>query len=287
MSALENVMAATPTGKIGAQSRELRAGRSAARAMKGDLASSLGPWQLLALRLVLPTVFVVAWSFASSSPSVAAVLPSPAAVIAALWDQLLAGHLVGHLGASLGRALAGFLVAAIIGIALGLAMSQTTILRQILAGPVELLRPISSIAWIPLAILWFGIGFTSVVFVIVASCLFIILLNTLAAASNIDRDLVKAALTLGASRWQIFTKVTVPSALPGIMLGLRIAMTGAWGGVLVAEMIATQQGLGYMIVRAQASYQPELVIGGMLVVGVVGYALNAVFMVLQRRLTHA
>ncbi len=287
MSAVENVMAATPTGKIGALPRDVPAGRSVARPVRGDIASSLGPWQLLALRLVLPALFVVAWSFTSSSPSVAAVLPSPATVLAALWDQLLAGHLLGHLGASLGRALAGFVVAAVIGIAFGLAMSQSTVLRQILAGPVELLRPISSIAWIPLAILWFGIGFTSVVFVIVASCLFIVLLNTLAAASNIDRDLVKAALTLGASRWQIFAKVTVPSALPGIMLGLRIAMTGAWGGVLVAEMIATQQGLGYMIVRAQASYQPELVIGGMLIVGIVGYFLNALFMVLQRRLTHA
>lgn len=287
MSAVENTMAATPTGKAGARSRELEAGHRAVHKAKGDPADALGPWQLLGLRLVLPAMFVVAWSLASTSPSVAAVLPSPVAVLGALWDQLLAGHLLGHLGASLGRAFAGFFVAAAIGIAFGLAMSQSMILRQILAGPVELLRPISSIAWIPLAILWFGIGFTSVVFVIVVSCLFIILLNTLAAASDINRDLVKAALTLGASRWQVFTKVSVPSALPGIMLGLRIAMTGAWGGVLVAEMIATQQGLGYMIVRAQASYQPALVIGGMLVVGIVGYALNALFLVLQRRLTHA
>ena len=83
----------------------------------------------------------------------------------------------------------------------------------------------------------------------------------------------------------LFRNVVVPSALPGMLLGLRIAMQGAWGGVLVAEMIATQQGLGYMMVRAQASFKPELVIGGMVIVGLVGYLLNALFLWLQRKVT--
>lgn len=244
--------------------------------------------QALGIRLVLPIVLLIIWTVASaSSPSIAAALPSPLDVFAALQEQLLSGKLIGHVSASLGRAAAGFFAAAFVGIALGLIMSQSRVLLEILSGPVELLRPISSIAWIPLAILWFGIGFRSVVFVILISCIFIIVLNTLAAASNVDRDLVKSALTLGANRRQIFSKVVLPNAVPGIMLGLRIAMTGAWGGVLVAEMIATQQGLGYMIVRAQASFRPDLVIGGMLVVGIVGYLLNMLFLILQRRITHA
>ena len=243
--------------------------------------------RILALKLVLPALLLATWMAASVlAPSMATVLPSPVAVLWALWEKMASGELAGHVGASLGRAVVGFFIAAAIGIALGLVMSQSRLLRELLSGPVELLRPISSIAWIPLAILWFGIGFKSVVFVIVISCIFIIVLNTLAAAGNVDRDLIKSALTLGANRRQLFTKVVLPSAVPGIMLGLRIAMTGAWGGVLIAEMIATSQGLGYMIVRAQASYQPEVVIGGMVVVGIVGYLLNMLFVLAQRRITH-
>jgi sulfonate transport system permease protein len=115
---------------------------------------------------------------------------------------------------------------------------------------------------------------------------FIILLNTLAAAMRVEPDLVKAALTLGAGRRAVFWKVVIPSALPGILLGLRIALSGAWGGVLIAELIAAREGLGFMIGRAEASFHPELVIGGMVVIGVVGYLLNALFLLLQRRYIH-
>lgn len=275
----ENGMAKTMTASGGSV-------RSGGERSSGKAGAGLEALQVTALRLVLPTIILIVWSMASrSSPGVADVLPPPERVLAALWELTLTGQLPAHLAASLGRALAGFAVATVIGVTIGFVMSQSRTLGQILAGPVELLRPISSIAWIPLAILWFGIGFTSVVFVIVVSCVFIILLNTI-AAGQVDRDLTRAALTLGANRRQLFFKVVVPNAVPGIMLGLRIAMTGAWGGVLVAEMIATQTGIGYMIVRAQASYQPAIVIGGMLVVGVVGYLLNTLFLVLQRKISH-
>ncbi|MBE2278499.1 MAG: ABC transporter permease [Rhodobacteraceae bacterium] len=262
------------------------AGSPQSRRRRRGAADLRARMQALAIRLALPLLLIALWAVAARSPGVAPVLPGPAAVLATLWQMTISGELFVHVAASLQRAFAGFVVAGIIGVAAGLAMSQSRLVNDILAGPVELLRPISSIAWIPLAILWFGIGFNSVVFVIVASCIFIILLNTLAAAQNVDRDLVNAALTLGATPRQIFTKVTVPSAMPGIMLGLRIAMTGAWGGVLIAEMIATREGLGYMIVRAQASYRPDIVIGGMIVIGFVGYALNWLFLALQRRITH-
>jgi ABC-type nitrate/sulfonate/bicarbonate transport system permease component len=156
--------------------------------------------------------------------------------------------------------------------------------RAVLGAPVELLRPVSSIAWIPLAILWFGIGIASVAFVTFIVCVFIVLLNTLAGALGVDPDLLKAARTLGAGRWLLFRKVVVPSALPGILLGLRVALAGAWGGVVVTEMIASQNGVGYMIHHAQITFQPALVIGGMLVIGAVGYGLNRAFLAAERRL---
>ena len=246
-----------------------------------------GVFSRLMVRLCLPALFVLLWSAASlATPGIASVLPPPHHVLASLWHEAIAGRLFLHIAVSLLRALGGFALAGSVGVALGLLMSQSRVIRYLLSGPVELLRPISSIAWIPLAILWFGLGYQSVIFVIAISCIFIVLINTLAAALQIDPDLIKAALTLGAGRWTLFRKVIVPNALPGILLGLRISLSGAWGGVLVAEMIATQQGLGYMILRAQAAFRPDLVIGGMLVVGLVGYLLNVLFVRLQRRLVH-
>ena len=241
----------------------------------------------LTLRLAVPVLLLLAWTAASlSSSQIAAVLPPPAVVLASLGREAMSGALFLHIGASLLRAAGGFALAGTLGVGLGLLMSQSRVIRHLLAGPVELLRPISSIAWIPLAILWFGLGYRSVVFVIAISCIFIVLINTLAAAQRIEPDLLKAAMTLGAGRWTLFRKVIVPNALPGILLGLRIALSGAWGGVLVAEMIATQQGLGYLMLRAQAAFRPDLVIGCMLLVGAIGYLLNLLFLRLQRLVVH-
>jgi ABC-type nitrate/sulfonate/bicarbonate transport system permease component len=237
------------------------------------------------IRLAGPILVVIAWFVMSSTSTVAAsVVPPPQDVLLALWGQLRSGALVTDLLSSLGRASLGYAVSAMIGVPLGLAMGTNPVLRGLLSAPVELLRPVSSIAWIPLAILWFGIGLTSVVFVTFIVCIFIILLNTLAAVMEVEPDMIKAARTLGAGRRLIFQKVVLPSALPGILLGLRVALTGAWGGVIVAEMIASQTGIGYMMHHAQMTFRPSLVIGGMFVVGAVGYLLNRAFVRMERRL---
>jgi ABC-type nitrate/sulfonate/bicarbonate transport system permease component len=237
------------------------------------------------LRLLGPTLITVGWfAMSSSSELAASVVPPPHKVLTALGVQLASGALIVNVTHSLGRAALGYAVSAILGITLGLAMGTHPIIRGLLSTPVELLRPVSSIAWIPLAILWFGIGLPSVVFVTFIVCIFIVLLNTLSAVMDVDTDMIKAARTLGAGRRLVFKKVIVPSALPGMLLGLRVALSGAWGGVLVAEMIASQTGVGYMMHHAQMTFQPALVIGGMFIVGVVGYALNRLFLIIERRL---
>jgi ABC-type nitrate/sulfonate/bicarbonate transport system permease component len=201
-----------------------------------------------------------------------------------LATRALDGTLAVDVAASLWRAALGIGTATAIAVPLGLVMGTVPLLRRVLMGPVELLRPVSAIAWIPLAILWFGIGLNSVVFVIFIGCVFIILLNTLAAVREVDPDLVKAARTLGADRRTIFRKVVIPAALPGILLGIRVALAGAWGGVIVAEMIASQEGIGHMIHWGQTTFRPDLVIGGMVVIGVIGYALNRLFVAAERQL---
>jgi ABC-type nitrate/sulfonate/bicarbonate transport system permease component len=239
----------------------------------------------LGLGLAGPAIVVAAWFAASaSSPTAASVLPPPHTVVVALAAETASGALFEHVAASLGRALLGYLAAAVVGVLVGLAMGVSPRVRAFLTAPVELIRPVSSIAWNPLAILWFGIGLGSVVFVTFIVCVFIVLLNTVAGVMSVEPDLVKAARTLGAGRVLIFRKVVVPSAMPGILLGLRVALAGAWGGVLVTEMIASQNGVGYMIHHAQTTFRPALVIGGMLVIGAVGYLLNRVFLVVERRM---
>ena len=240
------------------------------------------------LPVIGPFAFLGAWFVMSSSSKVASsVVPPPHVVLAALAAQLRTGALIDHLVSSLGRSALGYAFAAGIGIPLGLLMGTIPAVRRLLNTLVELIRPVSSIAWIPLAILWFGIGLKSVVFVIFIVCIFIILLNTVGAAMEVQPDLIKAARTLGARRQMIFRKVIFPSALPGILLGLRVTLSAAWGGVIVAEMIASQKGIGYLIHHSQITFQPELVIGGMFVIGVIGYLLNRAFLIVERRLTHS
>jgi NitT/TauT family transport system permease protein len=239
----------------------------------------------LPLKLAGPLFVLVLWLVGSTaSPLVASVIPPPQSVLAALVDRLSDGALGRDVAASLWRAVLGIAAAALVAVPLGLAMGTIPVLRRLLMGPVELLRPISAIAWIPLAILWFGIGVKSVVFVIFVGCVFIVLINTLAAVGDVDSDLVKAARTLGADRATIFRKVVIPAALPGILLGIRVALAGAWGGVIVAEMIAAQEGVGHMIHWGQTTFRPDLVIGGMVLIGLIGYALNRLFVAAERRL---
>src|SRR5262245_49390953 len=144
----------------------------------------------LGLGLVGPAVVMIAWLAASSSSRVAAsVLPPPHTVLAALAAQIASGALVTDVAASLGRSLLGYLVAAVVGVPLGLAMGVSARVRAFLTAPVELLRPVSSIAWIPLAILWFGIGLGSVVFVTFIVCVLLVLLNTVAGVMTVEPGL--------------------------------------------------------------------------------------------------
>lgn len=258
-----------------------------AEARAPALPSGRGFLEQALVRLTVPVLVLLAWQLAGdSSADMARSLPTPVVVLSSLWGTIANGTLATHVGYSLARAMSGFAAAGLAGLFFGLLMSRSRTIRYVLSGPVELLRPISPIAWVPLSILWFGIGFTSIVFIIFISCVFIVLINTLSAASRVDHDLVKAARVLGAGGHAVFWKVVIPGALPGMLLGLRLALSGAWGGVLIAELIAAQQGLGYMVGRAQATRQPDLIIGGMLVIGVVGYLLNAIFVWLQRKVTH-
>lgn len=218
-------------------------------------------------------------------------LPSPTHVFAGLGELLSRGlppgsGLLGHCVASLRRVFGGVGVALAIAIPLGLLAGRSTRVRTLLHPFIELVRPVPPLAWVPLAILWFGIGDLSAVFIIFLGAFFPILLNTVAGVLAIERGLLEAAVLLGATRRDVFFKVLAPGATPAIITGVRIALGVGWMTLVAAEFTGVRSGygLGYLIMTARDIQRADLIVAGMLVIGLIGFAMDALIRLLERRL---
>lgn len=212
------------------------------------------------------------------------ILPGPGRVLATFSGYLARGTLIRHTAASLGRILISWLLAAAVAVPLGILMGRNPRLERYLRPGVELLRPISPLAWIPLAVLWFGIGLTGKVFVIFIAAFFPILLNTIAGLQRINPILLKAATTFGCSPLETTLRVCIPAALPTIGTGLRISFGSAWMAIISAEMVASKSGLGYMIIDGMEILRSDIVITGMIAIGVLGFAFDSIFRLVERLL---
>jgi ABC-type nitrate/sulfonate/bicarbonate transport system permease component len=211
-------------------------------------------------------------------------LPSPL-VTARTFVQLMAsGELERHAAYSVFRVVAAWSLAAMIAVPLGFAMGRWQRLERVLDPVVELFRPISPLAWIPLAILWFGINEGGKIFVIFIGTFFPILLNTIAGAKNIDPVLVSAGRILGcADDASLFRKVVLPAALPQVIVGLRISFGTGWAAIIAAELVAARAGLGYLISNGMEVLRSDFVLVGMVTIGVLGVLFDAVFRWVDRR----
>ena len=167
--------------------------------------------------------------------------------------------------------MAGFAIAAVSGILLGVAIGWWRNVRDLLEPVIEILRPIPPLAWIPLAMLWFGLGFKPAVFLIWLGAFFPILLNTVLGMESTPKKLVEVAKTLGASSGQILFKVCVPFAAPSIMAGLRIGIGIGWMCLVAAELTGSNSGLGYMIMYYYSTMEAAKTVAGMLMIGIVGF----------------
>ncbi len=243
-------------------------------------------------RLVPPLVTVAAWQAASAAGLIPAYkLPAPTAVLAGLADLARVGMPPGHplhlhVWHSLQRVLAGYGAALLLGVPLGLAMGWSRGLRRVVDPLVEILRPIPPLAWIPLAILWFGIGLKSAAFIIFLGAFFPILLNTVGGVLAIERIHLEAARTLNAGPAFVFLKVLVPGSLPSILTGMRIAVGVGWMTLVAAEFTGVREGygLGYMIMTARDIQRPDQILAGMLVIGLIGLGIDTLLQALERRL---
>ena len=212
------------------------------------------------------------------------ILPDPYSVLIAAIDLARTGELFVDAGWSLLRVLLGFCLAAIIAVPLGLLMGWSRAASYIIDPVIEVLRPIPPIAWIGLAILWFGLGIYSAIFLVFIGAFFPILLNTISGVRNVDKKLIEVAYTFGASDPEVLRKVVIPAALPTIYTGMRVGMGIGWMCVVAAEMINPQYGLGNLILTASSFLRTDQVLVGMITIGILGLAINVVFQLVGDRL---
>lgn len=202
-------------------------------------------------------------------------VPTPVDVAKALWGLLSSSDIFSHLSNSLRRVSLGFGIAALIGVVLGVLVGRSPKVAATLLPPLEILRPIPAVAWIPLAILMFPSSEWSMVFITFTGALFPILLNAVHGVEAIDQRLIASARSLGASRWNILREVVVPGAAPSIVTGLTIGMGTSWFCLVTAEMVAGQWGIGYYTWQSFLVQHYNDVVVGMLLIGLLGMSSSA------------
>ena len=217
--------------------------------------------------------FLLIWYWAALYSSIARFMPTPDQVFNEM--VRIAGHklagktLVGHLWASLRRVLIGFGIGVALGVPLGLIMAINKYINAAVKPIFDLFKPMPPIAWISLAILWFGIGEQSKVFIIAIGAFVPALINSYNGIRLVDPALYDAVRMLGGNRRQELYQVTFPAAFPAIFAGFQIALSMAWGSVLAAELVGARSGMGYIIILGMKVFKPELIIGGMIIIALV------------------
>ncbi|MGV2395675.1 MAG UNVERIFIED_CONTAM: taurine ABC transporter permease TauC [Klebsiella aerogenes] len=230
-------------------------------------------WAVTALQLISPLFLPSPWQVLQKLLTIA----GPQGFMdATLWQ---------HLAASLTRIAIALVLAAIVGVPVGIAMGLSPTVRGILDPLIELYRPVPPLAWLPLVIIWFGIGETPKILLIYLAIFAPVVMSTLAGVKSAQQVRVRAAQSLGASRAQVLWLVILPGALPEILTGLRIGLGVGWSTLVAAELIAATRGLGFMVQSAGEFLATDVVLAGIAVIAIIAFVLELGLRALQRRLT--
>jgi NitT/TauT family transport system permease protein len=242
-------------------------------------------------KAVGPLALLLGWSIVTYGGLVTPqTLPSPSELVTHTKSLIVDGYrgtsLGVHVLASIGRTLTGFMCAVLIGVPIGLAMARFRWVQNLLGPVIAFVRPIPPIAFIPLAVLYLGLGeLPKIVLIFVAAFVFVVL-NAEAGVRSVPILLIRAGQMLGYSQRQLFTRVIFPGSLPNIMAGVRTALAVSWALVVAAELIAAQQGLGYMVASAGNFSDLATVYVGIAIIGAIGFSLDSAARALERRLLH-
>jgi taurine transport system permease protein len=228
--------------------------------------------------------FVVLWELICRAGLIDAVfLPPPSAVLARavrLWQQ---NALIANIVASTRRVMIGFLAAAAVSIPLGIMLGTSRIARAIVDPLLSFLRPLPSMSWIPLSLLWFGITETQKYSIVFMGAFAPAVIYVIDATRNVDPILIRAARNLGANRWQVMREVILPGCMPQILSGMKVILGLSWTCVISAELVAAQQGLGFMIMNGKEYFQTDTVVLGMVLISITVLVTDAVFRLIERR----
>lgn len=236
-------------------------------------------------------VIVLIWFVATNYGAVPAeYLPSPQALISRFWTLLREGYqgesLFGQIGASLSRTLSGFVIGGTLGVAVGLAAGYSRLVAAAISPVMSFIRPIPPIAFIPMVVLYFGLGETGKIVLITVTAFNYAVVNAQAGAMGTPIAYRRAAATLGLSKWQEFWNVIFPASLPSIFTGLRVALALSWAVVVAAELVGAQTGLGFMINNAALLFDTPTVFIGIALIGLIGLILNTIIEIVEKRVVH-
>lgn len=223
------------------------------------------------------------WHVVSTAFFSTILFPSPLATLAEAVEQVRSGSIFVDIAASLARIMTGFGIGSVVGIVGGLLIGYFALARAMLNPYLQFFRFIPPIAWVSPAMIWFGIGENSKVFIIVYGTIFTVALNTVAGVANVHRDKIRAARMVGAREWHVFLWVIVPSTVSYILTGMRLAMGVSFMTVVAAEMLAAQSGVGYLIINSRLWMATDRIFVGIIALGCLGYATDKVFDLLIQR----
>lgn len=231
---------------------------------------------------VLPLVVVALWEYAGRERLLAdGLLPPASTAVAALYDwitgsgpvptSIYSGTWFSHVGASLARILAGYSIGCVLAVALGVAGGVFVLARRAFDPAINAIRPISITAWVPLALVLFGIGNQPAIFLTALATFFPVYVNALSGARYVEQRMIRAARMLGATKAEVIRKVILPAALPAIAVGLRVAAAIAWTTVVIAEILGAKSGLGYVLIDSYNQFRFDYVIAAMISLGACGF----------------
>lgn len=235
---------------------------------------------------VLPLILVTLWWIVAELYLVNAyILPHPAKVMKTAIELALSGVLMEHLTASFGRVFLGFAITFLIAFPAAVLAGASRNVYAYLKPFFEFVRHIPPIAMIPLLILWFGIGETSKIAIIVLASFFPIFINTLSGIITCDKKLIEVGKVFNFSKWELFSKIILPQAFPSIIAGMQLGLGYSWRSLMGAELIAASSGIGYMIIEAEQLSRIDIILVGIMVIGMAGLCIDYLFFKLTDRLT--
>ena len=237
------------------------------------------------LSWTVPAIVVLLWEAAARlgliSPQV---LPAPSSVFATAANMTQNGELFIHLGVSLLRAAAGFVIGGSIGLALGVLVGFSPFAQALLDRPIQMIRAVPFLAMLPLVIVWFGVGEVAKIFLVALAVLFPIYINTMLGIRQIDPKLMELARVIGMSRAGVVRRIVIPGAMPSILTGVRYALAHAWLALVIAETLATTQGIGFLAMDAREFLNTNVILLTIIIYAIIGVVADALVRMLESRL---